>query len=451
MKPRAIVVSALAVGLSCALSAPGADFDGDGVNDIGIFRPASGLWSIRGVTRVYFGSSGDRPLPGDYNGDGKVDICVFRPGSGLWSVRNVTRVYFGGSTDEPLPAQDGGCFWVCSTDNTWEKKIMFSMGNISLGVSRIPAAQSAWMELTADEWPQVLFKNSASGFGTNDGSAIALDGSHLILNNRESGSVQFYLNGVLYMYAYDGKLAIGKTYGYPPGYKLDVEDSQASSHVVEITNTNTSSNSDVLRLALGATTPGTSNNFITFYSSATGTPAAVGAIEGDGSGGITVNSGSADFAEWLPRLDPAEEMEAGDIVGVVAGMVTRRSSEAERAQVVSTAPAVLGNWPGEEREPAYEKVAFLGQVPVKVRGPVSSGDYIVPSGRDDGTGIAVRPRDFDFSVSGSVVGMALEDARDDGVKLVKTVVGLPAAERRLDELEKRLESLEKTLRELQTR
>ncbi len=47
------------------------------------------------------------PLPpvmdsGDYNGDGVVDIGIFRPSSGLWAVRGVTRVYFGGSNDEPL-------------------------------------------------------------------------------------------------------------------------------------------------------------------------------------------------------------------------------------------------------------------------------------------------------------------------------------------------------------
>lgn len=82
------------------------DFDGDSREDIAIFRPGSGLWAIRGVTRAYFGGSGDEPRPGDYNGDGIADIAIFRGTSGLWAVRGVTRAYFGGSSDIPL--QGGG-------------------------------------------------------------------------------------------------------------------------------------------------------------------------------------------------------------------------------------------------------------------------------------------------------------------------------------------------------
>jgi hypothetical protein len=83
-----------------------ADFDGDSRNDIAIFRPASGLWAVRGVTRAYFGQNGDEPRPGDYDGDGIADIAVFRENSGLWAVRGVTRAYFGSSGDTAL--QGGG-------------------------------------------------------------------------------------------------------------------------------------------------------------------------------------------------------------------------------------------------------------------------------------------------------------------------------------------------------
>ncbi len=80
-----------------------ADYDGDGTTDIAIFRQASGLWAARGVTRVYFGSSNDIAVPGDYAGDGTAVPAIYRPGSGLWAVRGVTRIYFGGGADVPVP------------------------------------------------------------------------------------------------------------------------------------------------------------------------------------------------------------------------------------------------------------------------------------------------------------------------------------------------------------
>ena len=79
------------------------DFNGDQVSDIAVFRSSAGLWSVRGVTRAYFGRSGDIPAPADYNGNGTANIAIFRPSSGLWSVRGLTRFYFGRSGDVPLP------------------------------------------------------------------------------------------------------------------------------------------------------------------------------------------------------------------------------------------------------------------------------------------------------------------------------------------------------------
>ena len=88
------------------------DFSGNGTSDISIFRPASGLWAIRGVTRVYFGSTSDIPASGDYDGDGTSDIAIFRASSGLWAVKGVTRSYFGATSDIPVPGdydRDGVC------------------------------------------------------------------------------------------------------------------------------------------------------------------------------------------------------------------------------------------------------------------------------------------------------------------------------------------------------
>ncbi len=78
------------------------NYNGDGVWDEGIFRASSGLWAIRGITRSYFGSSIDYPVPADYSGSGFDSIGIFRNGSGLWAIPELTRVYYGIGGDVPV-------------------------------------------------------------------------------------------------------------------------------------------------------------------------------------------------------------------------------------------------------------------------------------------------------------------------------------------------------------
>ena len=90
------------VGFTYSMLSLSADFNNDGIDDIAIYRTSSGLWAVRGITRVYFGSSNDTPITGDYDGDTTMDLGVFRGTSGLWAVKDVTRVYFGSNDDLPL-------------------------------------------------------------------------------------------------------------------------------------------------------------------------------------------------------------------------------------------------------------------------------------------------------------------------------------------------------------
>ena len=112
VKAAAGTIARLAVPVTVPPIIESGDYDGDGTADIAVFRPSSGLWVVRAVTRAYFGSSSDDTVPGDYDGDGTTEIGIFRSSSGLWAVRGVTRLYFGSSSDRPAPGDyngDGCC------------------------------------------------------------------------------------------------------------------------------------------------------------------------------------------------------------------------------------------------------------------------------------------------------------------------------------------------------
>ena len=60
------------------------------------------LWAVRGLSRIYFGTGSDIPLPLDINPSTAGDIGIFRPSTGLWAIRGFTRAYYGGGGDYPV-------------------------------------------------------------------------------------------------------------------------------------------------------------------------------------------------------------------------------------------------------------------------------------------------------------------------------------------------------------
>jgi len=134
MKGSAMGLAVL-IGLTMGLVVQAGDYDGDGTDDVGIFRPSTGLWAIRGVSRCYFGDDSDGPLTGDFNGDGTDDIAINRPFHGLWAIKDVTRLYFGTSEDIPLDGvvvalSTDGILWHAAGDD-----IYFDSGNVGIGTT----------------------------------------------------------------------------------------------------------------------------------------------------------------------------------------------------------------------------------------------------------------------------------------------------------------------------
>lgn len=246
----------------------------------------------------------------------------------------------------------------------------------------------------------------------------------------------------------DGGVGIGTT--DPEDFRLLVKGPESSSPVATFLNEADSADVSVMELSVGATTPGEGNEFIRFLS---GTNSTIANVTGNGGGSVAYNTTAADFAEWLPMLRPEEDIEPGDIVAVIGGKITKSTEKADHFQVVSTAPGWLGACPGKDREHLYRKVAFLGQVPVKVWGQVNAGDYIVASNLNDGTGRAVPPGDLDPDLYPKIVGRAWTGSRLEEPKLIQTAVSLNAIphelqrekDQRIERLSARVEMLERLL------
>ncbi|MCX6993378.1 MAG: hypothetical protein NT011_09595 [Kiritimatiellaeota bacterium] len=101
------------------------DYTGDGITEMGAYRPASGSWyaqqvdeeSARVIEMQQWAGAEYVGMPGDYDGDGKTDPCVYLETSGLWMMLMSASGYqqasgiFGGPGYTALLAgdYDGDC------------------------------------------------------------------------------------------------------------------------------------------------------------------------------------------------------------------------------------------------------------------------------------------------------------------------------------------------------
>lgn len=238
-----------------------------------------------------------------------------------------------------------------------------------------------------------------------------------------------------------------------PANRLHVRDdrpgdgSSTNDHVAFIENRNTGTSS-VLALRVNRAAPNGNNNFVTFF----GTGGPVGRIEGFG-GSVRVTGPGADYAEWVPRADPSEALEPGDVVCFGARGASRRIGASSAVAVVTDQALVAGNDPGDDRQ-RHALVAFLGQVDVRTRGPVRAGMLLVASGDHDGCATAIEEEDLRPRDLSRVVGRAIDGDASEEVRRVRCLVAVdPGGTRavaakmaeRLDAMEARLAALEKRL------
>jgi antitoxin component YwqK of YwqJK toxin-antitoxin module len=210
-----------------------------------------------------------------------------------------------------------------------------------------------------------------------------------------------------------------------PAYKLDVQDTQASSYVSRIQNLSTSTTADGLLIALGVgTTRGTGNVYVGFaYNNTT----VAGRIIGNGTA-VAYETTGADYAEYFLAEDFTSKPEPGDIVSlsqIKSKAVTKAVSPSKAIGVISDSAGFVGNAPicevaDQDCDTNYEKtnvvVGITGQLSVKVstkNGAINLGDPLTTS---DIPGVAVKA-----TKAGNIIGHAMESYSEPDPDTIKRI------------------------------
>lgn len=325
-----------------------------------------------------------------------------------------------------------------------------AQGSVGVGTD----SPSARIDIRA-QGSGLALKLDAGAIRAEDGGAatrleVQRDGGGVRFNGARAAGDRAVITG-------DGRLGLGTDL---PQNALHVRGNLAgaaadsSSHVALIENM-AGFNADVLALRVAGGAVDDSNNFITFFDSTgplgrierstttANNPASAGSF-------LRLISGGADFAERLPRVENAEAIGPGRIVGVKDGRVSLSTDRADSLLVTTDRAVVVGNAQPRDSD-SCETVAMVGQVRLVVAGAVESGDFIVPSGRNDGEGRAVPLAALTPAFASQVVGRAWEGKAAEETGAITVAVGVQGADAMaalsaaFSAQETRLEAMQRTL------
>ena len=120
------------------------DWDGDGRADVGIWNPATGVFTLRmgtqPATTVALGAGSDQPVAGDWDGDGTWEVGVRSPATGVWTLRSadgsVRTVSLGDAADIPVTGDWDG-------DGTTDVGV-FDQATATFTLRRVDAEGLTW-------------------------------------------------------------------------------------------------------------------------------------------------------------------------------------------------------------------------------------------------------------------------------------------------------------------
>jgi len=121
---------------------------------------------------------------------------------------------------------------------------------------------------------------------------------------------------------------------------------------------------------------------------------------------------TVDYGEYMRKLDPSEDIKPFEIVGIKNGKVTKNTKDAAFYMISSSNAGLRGGNPIDMprgNNTNWIVVAYTGQVPALIKGKFNEGDYVIPSGLNDGIAVAVSPEKIKPEQYSKVVGKILNE------------------------------------------